>query len=65
LFALGLWVYAGCLMVWQRARINYSYLFDEPALADGVAPVFDAASSFTILNCLSLLLSLKVIAYAM
>mmetsp|Transcript_35717 Transcript_35717/g.88948 ORF Transcript_35717/g.88948 Transcript_35717/m.88948 type:complete len:922 (-) Transcript_35717:108-2873(-) len=59
LFALGLWVYAGCLVVWQRARINYTYLFDEPALADGVAPVFDAASSFTILNCLSLLLSLK------
>jgi hypothetical protein len=59
LFGLTLWVYAGCLVVWTRARINYVYLFDEPALEDAAGPVFDAAVNFSILYLLSLLLSLK------
>lgn len=61
LLGLALWVSAGCLSLCTRARINYVYLLDEPALANASGALFDSAANYSICFLLSLLFSLKAV----
>lgn len=60
LICLGVWLAFGVLQIWEGARINYTFLLDEPFVEDSAtASVYDLATHLSMAVLTSLLLHLK------